>query len=141
MPAAPGAANPPAANPVNPAALPPAANAPVVPEVEPAPSVSRVLVQRGWEAARNGVFYYPGADFPRIQIVLAADAAPYDAQNSLYRDVKTVEVQSLQVGGGMVRTIFWQDDVQQRVNPIDSRAAFAQLSAQGKVILNDLLAA
>lgn len=139
MPAAPGAANAPA---VNPAALPPAVNAPVVPEVEPAPSVSRVLVQRGWEAARNGVFYYPSSEFPRIHIVLAPDAAPYDAQNSLYRDVKTVEVQCMHVGGGgMVRTVFWLDDVQQRLDPIDVRSAYAQLTAQGKVILNDLLAA
>jgi len=127
---------------VNPAPLPPAVNAPVVPDVEPAPSVSRVLVQRGWEAARNGVFYYPSSEFPRIHIVLAPDAAPYDAQNSLYRDVKTVEVHAMHVGGGaMVRTVFWLDDVQQRLDPIHVRTAYAQLSAQAKVILNDLLAA
>jgi hypothetical protein len=139
MPAAPGVANPPDANP---AVLPPALNAPVVPDVEPAPSVSRVLVQRGWEAARNGVFFYPSSEFPRIHIVLAPDAAPYDAQNSLYRDVKTVEVQSTHVGGGgMMRTVFWLDGIQQRLDQIQIRSAYAQLTAQGKVILNDLLAA
>lgn len=141
MPAAPGAANPPAAPAVNPPALPPALNAPVVPQPEPVQSIGRVLVQRGWEEARNGNFYYPNSEFPRIHITLSPDAAPYDAQNSLYRDVKTVEVENMQVGGGLVRYVFWHDDVQQRIDPVATRSAYALLSAQGKVILNDLLAA
>lgn len=142
MPAAPGAANPPAAPNVNPAALPPAVNAPMVPVVEPVQSVGRVLVQRGWEEARNGIFYYPNSEFPRIQITLAPDAAPYDADKGLYRDVKTFMVECMPyVGSGLVRYIFWHDNVEQRVDQVTSRAAYAQLTAQGKVILNDLLAA
>jgi hypothetical protein len=100
MPAAPGAAN--AA--VPPAALPPAVNAPQVPVVEPAPSVARVLVQRGWEARRNGDFYYPSSDFPRIHIELAADASPFDPLVNLYKDVKTVEVQDVKAGAASSAT-------------------------------------
>lgn len=132
---APGAANPPAND------LPPAVNAPVIPVVEPAPSVGRVLKQRGWEEGRNGSFYYPGAEMPRIHIVLAPDAAPYDAQNNLYRDVQTVEVQNSAPGGGMVRYVFWLDNVKERNDENQVRAAYALLAAQAKVILNDLLAA
>lgn len=133
MPAAPGAAAP--------AAIPPAlVNAPVVPVVEPAPSVARVLVQRGWEEARNGHFYYPCSEFPRIHIVLAPDAAPYNPDVNLYRDVRTVEVNNVTPGGGVVNYRFWQDDVKQRYNDVELNAARALLAAQAKVILNDLLA-
>lgn len=137
MPAAPGGAN--AAIP--PAALPPAVvNAPQVPAVEPAPSVARVLVQRGWEAAgRNGDFYYPSADFPRIHIVLSANATPFDPLVNLYKDVKTVEVQDVKVGGGVLSYTFWLDDVKQRDDDVRLKAAYALLAAQSRTILNDLL--
>jgi hypothetical protein len=137
MPAAPGAN---AA--VPPAALPPAVvNAPVVPAVEPAPSVARVLVQRGWEAAgRNGDFYYPSADFPRIHIVLAADATPFDPLVNLYKDVKTVEVQDTTPGRGILTYTFWLNDVKQRDDNVRLKAAYALLAAQSRTILNDVLA-
>ncbi len=139
MPAAPGLANPDAQAAAPPAALPPAiVNAPNVPEVEIAPTVSRVLVQRGWENAGRGHFYYPSSDFPRIHIVLGADAA-YHPRYNLYKDVKTVEVQDNAQGGAVVSHTFWLDDVKQRYDNVRLNLACGLLAAQARVILNDVL--
>jgi len=108
--------------------------------VPPAPAIARILVERGWNEHRDGNFYFPGVAYPRIHIVLAADAANYDRRVSIYKDVKTIEVQGVRPGGGAFSHVFWLDNVKQRYDAILVNTALALLPAEAKLVLQELLA-